>query len=506
MWPDSSSLPAWAYIDPNQANNFIFYGMEPHVGYEFRISAYDASDSKYTTSAESTMIVAQNPKETSAAGSPTGVRVDPDNNSGIRVNWKAYTAPTGRTVTGIQVELKSCSSASMTSCDGGVMTAWVEVNTVQNSEWDLRQHRFNGLTDGRYYTARAAARTYETSDTTMTTSDAWSVWAPAARAWSEPTQIWFIDDTPNANSAIGRTFMMTESNKTFGGPVCHVSSTGGSDATINCPVRTLVSLDAAGVVSVWSADSPGGVSARSTTQVGNANGPPGFQVRASAGAAPDDGDSSTHEGRIVLEWDAAAKGNATGDIDAYVVQRRKQNTDGTWPDWPTGSTVGANLRSSTFGSLADGTYQVRARSRIDGDDKDPMTTDTPVLGFTSEILTLTVNAAHTEASTPLPITLTPGSKSLYVEWELPESGSIPYAYEVRWRPTGPNGWEESAELRPRITKRFCNSNSCSNPRNHNITQYGSNDLIGGRTYEVQVRALSANGWSDWVGRTRRPNN
>ena len=51
------------------------------------------------------------------------------------------------------------------------------------------------------------------------------------------------------------------------------------------------------------------------------------------------------------------------------------------------------------------------------------------MGFTSEILTVTVNAGNAAAVTPTGIRVTPGdSQSLIVERELPTGGSIPYAY------------------------------------------------------------------------------
>ena len=50
--------------------------------------------------------------------------------------------------------------------------------------------------------------------------------------------VWFIDDTPNTNHAIGRIFMMVDSNAANSSASCDIN--GG---VINCPPRTLVSLD-----------------------------------------------------------------------------------------------------------------------------------------------------------------------------------------------------------------------------------------------------------------------
>ncbi|MDE2969718.1 MAG: fibronectin type III domain-containing protein, partial [Chloroflexota bacterium] len=184
-WRGYSALP-WRYVDTQtdaSQPHFIFYGIDPHVAYDFRISAYDASDSKYSTTAQSVTIKAQDPSATSAAGSPSA-RFLANNNGNIVVSWNSYSAPTGRTVTGIALEIKSCSDPAMASCDGAVMSAWVPVSTESSAQWFTRYHRFTGLTNGVYYTARVAARTHASSEPASTATDAWTAWLPATRVWS----------------------------------------------------------------------------------------------------------------------------------------------------------------------------------------------------------------------------------------------------------------------------------------------------------------------------------
>ena len=50
--------------------------------------------------------------------------------------------------------------------------------------------------------------------------------------------VWFIDNTPSLNTAIGRFFMMVDSTQPSASALCTIN--GGN---INCPPRTLVSLD-----------------------------------------------------------------------------------------------------------------------------------------------------------------------------------------------------------------------------------------------------------------------
>ena len=473
---------------PDQPD-FRWATIDPYVSYDFKIVAFDAAGDRYETGVFSSRVVSHKHWETADANSPQNVRLYTDNDSGMRIVWDEYTAPAGRTVTGMVVEWRACPQR-LSVCWGPKMTAVVPFDTEAKSDWAARRYRITGLTDGQHYTARIAARTYADSDTTQTTTDAWSVHAPAVTAWSEPTQVWFIDDTPNSNPAIGRTFMMIETNKGWVSPQCHVTSTEGNPGTISCPARTLVSLDSAGEISVSSSVTLDGQSTTMSTQEGRADGPPGFQVRASRGA-------DRSGGKILLVWDEGASGSGPGEIDGYVVQHRKRNADGTWPDWPDGEVKAATDRSHTFTGLADGVYQVRARSRTansEDHDNNQLTPDQTVhrLGFTSEILTIRVDAARGWAGARF-VDVRPGaSESLVVTWELPfADGPLPYAYQVRHRRHG--GWTESPVLTPRNVVRMCNE-TCVNPRTYTIT-----GLTGGLKYEVQIRARSANGWSDWSG-------
>ncbi|MYH48571.1 MAG: hypothetical protein F4018_11200 [Acidobacteria bacterium] len=105
-----------------------------------------------------------------------------------------------------------------------------------------------------------------------------------------------------------------------------------------------------------------------------------------------------------------------------------------------------------------------------------------------------------------------------MEWEPPTGGgSEVYAYQVRHRrgdyafTDGGGDWTRSPRLYPRQVERICRTEgpvhssggpACLNPRSYTIS-----NLIGGRDYDVAIRARNANGWGDWlsVGEFNLPN-
>ena len=476
----------WSLVsEQTDANtpDFILYDLiEPFVSYDFRIRAYDASDSEYTTTAQSVTLSAHDPSETADANSPTGVRTFANNHGNVVALWNAYTAPTGRTLLNMVVEWKPCTNAD-------VSTECVGFPSSRNPDATDTFHRITNLTHDQYYTVRVAARTHLSSQPASTATNAWSVWTPAIRTWFEPTQLWF-EAGPAAVS--GRLFIELDGNKNIGtSPVCTYND-DGTTGTINCPHGDLVTPEAEGVLSVVGAYSVDGVETRSSTQAGNTGGPGAPQVAASGG-----------NGKLVFAWHGAVTNGIVGSVDAWFVEHRKQNADKSWPAWPTTRVQKAATDSShTFTGLTNGTWQVRVQGRADGDDGDPMTNDTPILGFQSGILTVTLAADKTDTVIPAQVSVTPGdSQSLIVEWEVPDGASVPHAYQVRHRESGTTAWTESAELFPPATHRMCSHEECSNPRSLEIES-----LTGGTRYEVQVRARNANGWGEWSHtRAARPN-
>ncbi len=477
-WRGYSALP-WRYVDTQtdaSQPHFIFYGIEPHVAYDFRISAYDASDDKYSTTGQRVTITGQDPSATAATNSPSGVTAVANNNNGIEVDWDSFTTPTGRTMVGFVVEWKACPDPnSTTGCSGTASSATALATATA--------HRITGLTDGAYYTVRVAARTHASGQPASTATNAWSVWLPATRVWSEPTQVWF---TTGPQHIGGQVFITTKSNKEWGTTTCDVTDGGGTD-TVNCPKGTLVRPEATGSISVFARHAIEGATTNSTQSSGEEGGPGAPAVFASGGNS-----------KLVVEWGEASTIGAVGSIDQYIV-RHRSGTSGSW----TNTVKGVSDRSHTFTGLANGTWQVHVRARTDGNDNDPMTTDSPKLGFQSEILTVTLAAGNTTTVIPPRVRVIPGSsQNLFVEWDLVTTGSLPYAYQVRHRAAGATTWTEGTVLFPRPAQRICDpSVGCSNPRQQRISS-----LTGGTRYEVEVRAKNANGWGEWsFTRTARPN-
>ena len=485
--------------------DFIFGNRDPYVAYDFRIRAYDASDSQYISTTASATIVANDPAETADANSPRNVRVLARNDSDLYVTWQAPASlGTGRTLQSYEVEWKKLD-------DTTAMTADV-------SDTD---HQIGSLTDGERYVVRVGARTV---DGGSNTAKAWSVWTPAVEVWSEPTQLWFSGGTPLFNHATGRVFMLTSSNK-VGTSTCTLDD-GGEDDDINCPsgtlgnTGTLVSLEGSGSITV-----DGTVTTDTSRTKGSTTPSVGLAKSAAAPLAR----ASGGNGSLYIVWKAVtinpSSGHGIGAIDAYIVQHRS-GTTGAWTE----VTKTATDRKHEVTGLADGTYQIRVRARDNGDDGDPMTTDTAIPGFTSEILEVTLATSGTitgkraviqrdgtrtvedfsrsdgkgDVGRPHDVRITLGdSQSLIVEWEPPLIGAAAFGYQVRHKQSGAASWTESDVIYPRQTRLLCGVSTCQNPRSHKIT-----GLTGGTLYEVQVRVNNkdANGAGDWsYSRIVRPN-
>ena len=142
------------------------------------------------------------------------------------------------------------------------------------------------------------------------------------------------------------------------------------------------------------------------------------------------------------------------------------------------------------------------------------------MGSPPRLFTVTVNSAYTAVpGKPTGVVVTPGVGSLTLEWEPPTGGGsevsrlpgAPPARRLRLhrrrRRLGPQRpgsirarW--SASVGRRARKDSSGGPACQNPRSYTIS-----NLIGGRDYDVAIRARNANGWGDWlsVGEFNLPN-
>ena len=474
--------------------DFILGGRDPYVSYDFKVIAYDKSTSnpgRYETNAVSVAIVSSDPSVTADANSPGNLRVRAHNNNGAFVSWDAPDVATGRTLSAYVIEWKTETGAAMTEV--------LEPTTSGNlGSFENRRHRIDGLTNGERYTVRVAARTHPTGDTS-TPSDAWSVSSPYVTIWSEPTQVWFRNNTPNPNLSLGYLFMMSDTNKRWSTTTCNLNY-DGTASTLNCPRETLVQEASLGTnMSVSAANILDGATTNSSTHHGVKGGPSAFAVYASA--------SNT---KLAVAWDGLASTTSesghTGTIDAYIVQW-KSSSASTWTD-----VVLADTDARTWSmDRPTGTYDVRVRARtVNTEDHDDMP-DTPDqdvhrLGFTSEILRVTINHDKFQTNTPSDIRVTPGdSQSLVVEWDPDDEGAHPHGYQVRHKltsavdnpddPAYVDPWTYSDTTYARNVRRICDDRTreCENPRMFEIT-----GLTGGTEYDVEIRLNSANGWTGWV--------
>ena len=463
---------------PNQPS-FIAYGLKPDVTYDFRIVAVDAAGRKNESNVASAT-VRWDADATADANSPLNLRVQPDNNSGALVTWSAPASlATGRTLSGYVVQWLS----------GGVNSTTVAADTTS--------HRITGLTDGTVYKVRVAART---SGTNPTSHDAWTAFSTPFTAWSEPTQVWFTDQTPHI--FFNTVTIETATNKGWASITCTVQMTG-PPSLVSCPVGTRVQHAPTGGITTRlavTATATIGVEQTSARVSGKPGGPSGLEATASAGADPSDGDATTHEGKATIAWERPSTVGVTGTLRYYV--GRSSGTGGTIGTWVRAT----NDSSHTFEGLADGTYGVTVLGTavtIGDHDGDPMTPheDIETDGFTAGAYTAIVAAANTAAPGQVTGgTVTPGPGSLIAEWEPPEGKvSAAHAYQVRHRDylasghrSDDVGWTEGPVLLPRQTLRICTPVGCENPRSYEIT-----GLIGGNRYDVAVRAQNANGWGAW---------
>ena len=471
------------------ANSFIGGRFEPYVSYDFKIVAFNAAGERGESNVATTMIVSNDVSVTPDANSPRNVRVRANNNSSIRVTWeRPESLGAGRTFTNWRVEWNSTDG---TSSGSRTLTTQSETTT-----------RIDGLTDGKRYVIRVAARTSGVGGA----RNAWSAPAPALTAWSEPTRLFFgygFRDQRNVpNYVSGRMFVGSNTNKYSEAVVCTVNDGTTPVPTINCPQGTLVHLEVAAdtevthsitapIIGTDENDDGNWDSFTVSGWFGVSNGPRSPEAWASGG-----------DGELFVEWqELPSTGGHTGTLDAYVIEHR-QGASGAWTQTVITDTT---ARSRTVTGLTNGvSYQVRVRGRsVNSEDHDdnPITPDQDVhrIGISSEYLTVETNSSWTQPPRiPSNVDVTPGEedRTLVVQWGHPTENdrSKAHAYQVRHRERGSRGdWTTSEVLYPYRTHRLCDEDFvCVSPRTYVIE-----DLIGGRDYEIATRAKNANGWGEW---------
>jgi len=313
-------------------------------------------------------------------------------------------------------------------------------------------------------------------------------------------QVWFnaaTGVTPNITG--GRIFMNIATNKGSTSGQCFIHD-GSADNSIPCPTNTLLSLPlpsgltmVGSKIKVWAtADASG-----ETASTAGAN----AQEAVVGGPQPPWMWASGGNGKLLVGWDASPAA-VTGQINAYIVQTRKQNADATWPDW-TNTPKAASDREHTFTGLSNGNWQVRVRAR---NDKGDTNATTHILGTTSEVRKVTLAAGNTNTPTaPTDPAVTPDTGKLVVTWQLPDPDirSLVHGYTVRHKVnSAADSTYVSTTVHPRRVDVECLGVPCTNPRRLEIS-----GLTSGTAYKVQIKSLNANGASAWVtiGSTHAPN-
>ena len=355
----------------------------------------------------------------------------------------------------------------------GYAVEWLEAATGEVKQSALLGSAVRSYDIGGKWLAgwvRVAARTGS--------GDAWSV---AVAPPADPLQVWFGGDTPSINRTTAVVSVQSAASKSVSVvPVCRLSGgqincPPGQDVSLNHPGGANLPLRTEAVVTVEIARTGDGetASAEAETQAG--------------GPSPPSAAASGGNSRLKVGWnEPSADPTHVGSINGYVVQLRSRNAGGTWSAWAD-TVKAATDRAHTFTGLAEGTWQVRVRARTDGNDGDPNTTDSDILGATSPVRTVAVAAANDNLPGAPGASVAVGNQKLTLTWQRPDpdTGSLVHGYTVRHKVSGA---ADSAYVETKVYPR-------PGLASGSVEFTG---LTSGTAYVVQIRSHNANGDSGWV--------
>ena len=248
---------------------FLYGGLDP-VQYEFRVQTTDEHGVIHNSNS-ATVMVLQDAAAGMAVGRPENVRAEiHPMEHGLFVWWDdPLEIPAGKRVSGFYVEYQLASAKPTSSWTramrtlssvGGdaprldTATALVpsdrnflaplraealkdNLQTPENEASPEVVHGVADLTKDTAYRVRVLTELTDTSDSTIKTTAASAHTAPVV-VRHETVSVWWIDNTPTYNPTIGRIFGTTDANHTNTSTVCDANG-----AKINCPPRTLISLN-----------------------------------------------------------------------------------------------------------------------------------------------------------------------------------------------------------------------------------------------------------------------
>ncbi len=526
------------------SGKFLWHGLDP-VRYEFRVEAADGNGATHKSS-KVEVLVRHDPNVAQQTGRPENVRAVADNHLDISVWWDAPEAtPTGYTLAGFHVEywedgkksstlkrMKGNNSLagidpdykdSLYASDARSAHPGSEPSTYRELNAPVPTPGIQNLTEGTTYRVQIVSRyTKSGSADLLVTSPP----SNPVTAWLEQSKVWFRDNTPNINLLIGRVFMMVNTNKRNSSAICDIN--GG---TINCPPRTLISLDvySGGRYRLSSTVTNKGVGGKTAHAINvdsvHGNDAPYHGMIASAG-----------DGKIHLRWTTIG-GTSQGTFNATVIQLSKEDATTTsgWQDWedtvfefgtkddPPVPDPSTQVLEHTFTGLEnEKRYRVRITGRsVDASPAEKQDPDNP-----GDMIPnckpggIADNAANTctylgiywaqpngndimvtpSASSGVPGHVTggqvlhAGAGKLYVDWDPPadNGGGDILRYVVRYREAAGGPWTEKL-VNPRPTEmdvlRICHAGeACTNPRSLTLT-----GLTSGTRYVISVSAINANG-------------
>ena len=501
------------------SGKFLWHDLDP-VRYQFRVEAV-ASNGATHKSADTEVVVRHDPAVAQQTGRPENVRAVADNHLDISVWWDAPEAtPTGYTLAGFHVEYweDGNKSSTLKRVQGNNSLAGEEPDFKDSLYAADKRSAFptgqpgtvrqmgattvptpgvQNLTEGATYRVQIVSKYTKSGSADLLVA---SPPSNPVTAWLEPPKVWFRDNTPNINLLIGRVFMMVNTNKRNAAAKCDIN--GGN---INCPPRTLVSLDVRSdgkyrLTSTVTNKEVGGKTARAVNVDSvHGNDAPYHGMIASAG-----------DGKINLRWTQIG-GSTQGTFNATVIQLSKEDATTTsgWQDWqntvlefggtkddPPVPDPSTQIREHTFTDLENGKrYRVRVRGRS-VDANPAQKTENGVMVPDCKPGGIADNAANTctylglywaqpngnnivvtpSASSGVPGHVTggqvlhAGTGNLYVDWDPPadNGGGDILRYVVRYREAAGGPWTERL-VTPRPTEmdvlRICHSGeACTNPR------------------------------------------
>ena len=172
--------------------------------------------------------------------------------------------------------------------------------------------------------------------------------------------------------------------------------------------------------------------------------------------------SQVNVGVVIANWSPP---NSGGEVDTYELRYRLVTTN----QWS--QIDGITSTNQTFTVTENGTYEAQVRARNSGG----------VSSWTSSRqVVVNVEEGNDPPGIPTSLALTNSTTDgrIIANWSPPNSGGTPTSYHLRYKPTNVQGWSTTSNI--------------------TSTNYVINGLSIGQEYEVQVRALNADGTSNWT--------